>query len=205
MFFQKIEETETASTAILRVIPTLAHFVPVLRYVKYESGGTAHTLTVMRCVAQTKTIRASLTSEAVLGLATTSPGLDTSGAPEQLTTADYVAWIDNNGQIQIDRVLSSTTSQVTLDNNFSVVVPEGTPVYAFYEVGRATHFQFSPAVSTTTEYDVTIHGSLPLDVDRWNRHDGNTLPLAIHSDNITAAGTLDYRGDYVSPSDVATT
>lgn len=169
--------TQSANTAILRLVEPRRNSKARVTSMNYRSGSTAHTLTVMKVVATTTAPAGAAADQTDIVLATGSP---VSG--EALAASDYLAWENANGGFNFGVVSSLAGSTVTMSANVPVAIPAGALVWAFYEVGRATHQVFSPAASVTTLLADAIAGvAEPPDFYQ---------PLLIHSNNATAQSWL---------------
>jgi hypothetical protein len=169
--------TATANTAILRLVEPRRNSKARVTSMNYRSGSTAHTLTIMKPVATTTAPAGAAASQADIVLETASPV-----AAEALAASDYLAWENADGGFNYGVVSSVSGNTVTLAASLTVAIPAGALVWAFYEVGRATHQVFSPAASVTTLLADAIAGvTEPPDFYQ---------PLLIHSNNATAQSWL---------------
>ena len=169
--------TATAATAFLRLVEPRRNSKARVTSMNYRSGSTAHTLTVMKVVATTTAPAGAAASQTAIVLATGSP-LST----EALAASDFLAWENADGGFNFGSVSSLSVNTVTMGANVPVAIPAGALVWAFYEVGRATHQVHSPAASTTTLFSDAISGV----VEPVNFYQ----PLLIHSNNATAQSWL---------------
>lgn len=201
--FYRGYHTESAGTAIVEVIPPAGDGIPQITDLAYTSGGTAHTIYIMRACGQTTTVQGSLTGVSTLTLAKTDPGKATTGADETLAANDYLVWQDETGVYKADTVSSVSGSVVTLSNALASDVLSGAMVWAFMEVGRGTHVQLKPAVSTTTVYRGVFQAGIPKQSGVNFSRTGTGEPMLIVSSNATAAGSFDYIcGNYQPPSNI---
>lgn len=201
--FYRGYHTESAGTAIVEVIPPSGNGIVQVQRLVYTSAATAHTLYIMRACGQTTTVQGSLSGATTITLAQTDPGKATTGADETLAASDYLVWQSQTGKYFADTVSSVSGSVVTLSNALTADVLAGANVWAFMELGRATHTQLKPAVSTTTEYIGIFQAGIPIQQGLNFSRSGSGEPLLIISNNITAAGSIDYiSGVYVSADNV---
>lgn len=175
--------TATAGTAFLRLVAPRRNSKARVTRMGYRSGGTAHTLTVMKVVGTTVAPEGADVDQNEILLENISPF-----PGEPLAASDYLAWENADGGFNFGIVASVDGSTVTMAANLPVAIPVRGLVWAFYEVGRATHTVFNPPASATTVFADPISGII-----EPNR---NYDPLLIHSNNAAAAGFLEAISGY---------
>lgn len=192
-------QTQSAGTVIKEVIPGYNGMIPRIEELSYTCAATAHTIYIMKACGQTTTVQGSLTGATTIVLAKTDPGKATTGADELLASADYLVWFDERGVYKSDTVSSVSGSTVTLSNALATDVLAGATVWAFMEVGRATHIQLKPPASTTTVYsNLKVQAGIPIQTGVNFSRSGSNEPLLIVVDNATNAGSINYiSGNYV--------
>lgn len=196
--------TAAFGTEIWSVVPSYQSMIPRIQSIVYTSDTAQHTITVMRAVATTVANNRASASQAVIEFsnigAMTNPN---SSVKENVAANDFVVFVDDDGKQVADKVASVAGNNVTMTSALSTPVPEGAKIYIFGEVGRATHLQFSPPVSTTATLNVLAQGGIPGQLDT-NNITGEGHPMIVHSDNVTAAGTIvACNGYYVAAPDYA--
>ena len=197
--------TASAGTAIEAVIPASGSGIPIVRDLKYNCAGTAHTLTVLRPVGHTSTVAASVSGTAILYLTSVNFGRDTTNASETLAANDYLVWTDRFGGFHHDTVASISDTDVTMNNNLTQDVAAGSLVWGCYELARSTHLTITLPASTTTEISGIMAGFSATTGIRTSRS-GAGDPLILSINNITAAGTLLFAaGDYTPGDNLLTT
>ena len=194
--------TESAGTAITEVIPAVSQYIPRITSLSYKNSTTEHTLSIMRSCGKTTASAAAASGTSALVLTSVDPGLDMAGADESLAAGDWVVWKCEHGQWHGDSIasVSISTNTITLDNALPDDVDMGANIWTFYEPGRYVHVQIKLPVSTTTEISsINLQGGYPQHIGKSHERVGQSGPLLVHVDNITAAGTLLYcSGHYVS-------
>lgn len=201
MQFERGYHTETAATAILEAIGPVASRIPRINRLVYTNAGTEHTLTFMKCVGTTTIIGATPSGQTGMSVASISPGRNSTGVPENLTTSDYVGFLDKYGAFRVGVVSSVSGNDLTLSAGVGEDIPNGAILYAFYEVGRACHTQLKLPLSVTTTVEGPFQAGIPPQRGAAVSNDGLGMPMLLHIDNITAAGKLMYlNGTYVTSS-----
>jgi hypothetical protein len=204
--FFRGNHTETAGTAILEVIPAYADMIPQILAMRYLNAGTAHAATIMRPIAKTATTTSSASGVSTLELADIKPGKTiTTGADETLAANDFLIWKDEDGAYKTDFIASVSGSTVTMTSALPGAVENGAPVWALYEVARATHISLVLPVSVTTDFaNIVIQAGYDEQQGGVSGlRTGSGDPLLLHIDNATAAGTLRYlSGAYASKSNI---
>ena len=193
----------TPGTAFLSIVPPSGDGIPIFRKLLYTTGTTPHTVTLLRCIGATTTNAPAESGQATIDL----KSIDlTPGGGENLADDDYIAWIDKYGAIHFDKLLGAPSGNtVTLDGNLDEDVLYDAIVYGFYEVGRATHQQFTTPASETVDLSGMMAGYGSFAGGQYNRS-GAGDPVLIHSNNLTAQGWLVLAsGDYVSSDNQQTT
>ena len=197
--FGKGYKTQTANTVITEIIPGTASYKTRVTSLIYRVGTTAHTLTLMRPVGNTVTSVSAASGQKVMTLVNASPAYTAAGALETLAAADWLAWKDADGTYQYDVIASISTNSVTMTVNLPSAVSAGATVWAFYEVGRSSHVQFNPGVSTTRTLYPNFQTGITKQVNEFNVRTGVGDPVLFHSDNGTADGFLEgIAGIYVT-------
>jgi hypothetical protein len=195
--------TETAGTVITQVVPRVEGLIARINHLTYTSAGTAHTITVMRATADTTADGRAAAGQKVVTLSNIS-AMNTvnSSADEDIAASDYLAWVDDEGKIAFDIVASISSSAVTMTVNFTNPIPDGSPVWIFGALARASHLSFSPPASATTVMPLNAQAGIPKQLDS-NERSGVGDPILIQSSNGTSAGTIaSTSGAYYSPGDV---
>lgn len=197
--FQISSATDTADTVFGVLVPPVEGKIARISRIYYTSGSTAHTVYVMRPVAQTITdaqgfdVASMEIPVANIG-AMTAPNSQT---PELVAGNDYVAWRDTNGKMQWGLVAGITGNVIEVGGSYPPGVPSGSPVWLFGELARAPHLSFSPPVSATTRLELSAQGGVPIQLDSSVRS-GVGDPLLVLSSNATNAGTIvSVHGSYV--------
>lgn len=201
--FNLSSATETANTVITQVVPREVGTIARITTLTYTSAGTAHTITVMRAVAETTANGRAAAGQKVVTLANIS-AMNTINASsdEDVAANDYLAWIDTQGKVAFDIIASVSSSAVTMTVNFTNAIPDGSPVWIFGELARASHLTYKPPVSATTTMILNAQAGVPIQLDT-NTRSGVGDPLLIQSSNATAAGTIvSASGGYVSGGDI---
>jgi hypothetical protein len=171
-------ETETAGTVIRALTPVRKGLRAVLTLLSYSSGGTAHTVTVLRPLGQTTLSAAAAASQAVVNL-TADPGAGTVAGG--IAANDKVVIEKPDGTLHYGVVSSVATLAVTLTANVPAGgFSAGARVW-FYGVNADKHPTFKPPVSAQTTF---ASESGVVSAERLEQ------PLIVESDNGTAAGTF---------------
>lgn len=131
--------TQTAGTAIVRLIQPIAGAIARLMYLVYNAGATAHTLTVMRCLGQTTVASAAAGGQQVINItadpgkySTTFPNGTSSVADNNISANDYVVYQCADGTFVVDTVSSVSTLAITMTNNLPTGgVAAGAPFWFF--------------------------------------------------------------------------
>lgn len=187
-------KTETAGTVILGLIPPKSNGRSVLSLMRYTTAGTAHTLSVLRSQGSTTTTASAIATATSLILDSVAPAKDSEGVSlaENLAANDYIVveHADGTHGAYLISAVDTGTKTVTI-NALAKAVDSGAPVYAMYEVARTVgipSIQLTTVVSSTEDFPAA--GTDP-ELGIASSHNKNE-PLLIHSNNITAAGTLRY-------------
>lgn len=175
--------TATADTEFLQYVPPKRNFFTRITSMMYTSGGTLHTLTVMRPYGTTTLTAAAATGQAVVALAA-NPGTGT--VPGTIAANDFVLIEKPDGTYHIGKVSSLSNLDLTLTANVPATgFASGARLWFFGAPSDTTnHIVYKPTVSTTTTYSDPVSGvacSLT-----------QNQPLLLHSGNATAAGTLHF-------------
>lgn len=204
--------TAAANTAIVVSIPPRKDRKAKITYIKYTSGATLHTLTFMRSLAKT-TVKTTAAGGATSLILTRDPGAYAANATADGRPVPSVA--DNpiiaNDFIMIRRadgnfaVIQPSAVAVNSDGSVTLTVTAlpsggvlaGSDVFFFGVPGDTNpdtglaNESYAPTISTTTPFDAN-GGSL---IESLNMGD----PLIIHSNNITAAGVIEYASGIYGP------
>lgn len=202
--------TQSAGTAIVRLIEGRAGTIARLRYLSYTAGATAHTLTVMRPLNKTCFTVLAAAGQAVVNIqanpgsyaALAQNGVTIRTADNLLAGSDYVAYQCADKTWVVDTVSSISSLAVTLTTNLPTGgVLAGGVLWFFGAItdtnpGEAlAHPQLALGASATTTFgSVTDNyagflGSLPPYSPLGMTGLGE--PMLLHSGNATNAGTLD--------------
>lgn len=198
--------TAAANTAFLTLVPPSGGGIPCIRTMLYTSGGTAHTITVMKPVGDTLALHSSEAGLSVLTLKSVDFGKLTDGSDHLLASGDYLIWQNKHGGFDYDTVSSVSGSVVTLTSALSYDVVADAPVWTCLHLTHPVHPTFSPPVSETTPIPGPIQAGYKNHMGISTQRSGAGDPLLIYSDNPTAAGTLVCAvGDYCPVSNPTTT
>jgi len=211
--------TQTAGTAIVRLITPVFNAVTRLIYLLYTAGSTAHTITVLRPLGKTTVASAAAGGQAVINItndpgkySTTYPGGVSNVADDPIAANDYVVYQTADGNYVCDSVSSVSTLAITMSNNVpSSGVLAGAPFWFFgitSDINPAdglAHPQFDTTASAQTtlggsagQFPAGFVGSIAHPsffasggATAGNNMDGTNEPLIVISNNATAAGTLE--------------
>lgn len=215
-FFGRV--TQVADTVITRLIPPERGLFTTLADIWYICGGTAHALTVMRPLGKTYTTAAAAAAQAVINVAR-NPGTYShfgtiSTADNALAANDYCVYQTADGQYVVDTVASVSSLAITMTGNVPTAgVLAGAPFWFFglttdlNPANNTAHPVFTLTASATTKLGSdpgdTLVGALgsiapppetrkltSTTYGRWPLN-GREEPLIIHSNNATAAGTIE--------------
>lgn len=188
--------TASAGTAIQALIPPHENrrYYTRIMGITYTSGGTAHTLAIMKALGKT-----SLTAAAASGATSITVGSTSFGAGQTLAANDFVVIRLQVATGYIYQLLAvSGVSDLTLTvTALATAAPNGAPVWLF---GTATEsdagiINLSPPVSATTHYyygegGVATSGYRVEVGDVVYQRSGRGDPIIVNSNNVTAAGTI---------------
>lgn len=198
--------TVTAGTALILGIPPMANAFIRLASLHYLAGATAHTLTVMRAHTQVLTSAAAAGGQPIIVLAT-NPGDYPATADQSDNTpanTDFVAVELISGNWFFAKVSGWSTLTMTLASNLPASgVAEGAKVWFFGAPGDINpntglaNPQYTLTDATTTKFgtdlgeniigfDGTVPGNGLIEAARK----GRDMPLLLHSNNATDAGTF---------------
>lgn len=171
-------KTETAGTAITRVIAPRPGGKAVISSFQYSTAGTEHTITIMTTLADKTVSSDAAASQAVVSLNAIPVAPDGS----VLAANDFLVLQYEDGTWNAHKVSSLSGLDVTLTANLSKKVLKGTR--AFFMGAPADHAdrQFKVAASK----DMTF-ADAAVGVGSSSR---TGEPIMIQSDNATAAGNL---------------
>lgn len=205
--FQHDYHTETAGTVIEEIVPPVVGMIPRLTTFRYESAATAHTLTVMRPVANTSCSKYSASGQTILNVLQPDAMKDSAGADEALAANDFVVYQIEDGSYGASKVSSVSGSAITMAANLAGTVDEGATIWLMGELGRSTHFSFTTQASTVDSFtDLNLQAGLNFQVSPKNIRTGVNDVLLVQSNNATNAGFLhSLSGHYVEESDVTLT
>lgn len=178
--------TQTAGTAITRVIPPNSGARACLGNFKYVPAATAHTLTAM-VVVQTL----SVTSDAASGQAVVPiSSIPTSFDGSILAANDWLVLQYEDGSWAAHLVSSLSGLNVTVSANLTAKVLKDSVAYFMGAPGDHTTRQFTTIASTSYDFiasDFRIRAATsPLP----------NQPILFHSNNATNAGTLHHMSYY---------
>ena len=195
--------TQTADTVITQLVPPVKGAYAALARVQYLASTTAHTLTVLRPLNWTTFSADAAAGQAVVNLledpgsySTTwagrigPAGATPSTANNGIAANDFVVYELPDGNYVMDTVSSVSSLAITLATNVPTGgVKKGGRLWFFgittdtSPQTKKAHTQFTLAASATT----TLAKKQGVFYRSLNRYD----PLILHSDNATAAGTLE--------------
>jgi hypothetical protein len=184
--------TEAINTPIVEVVPPYENLIPRLEFLEYEVDTTEHTLTVLRACGMTNVSEYTQESQNQIAIDNPAPGKAIlTGDPEELANLDWVAWQQSDGEFVAQQVTSLSGTKIALQNNLAKDVIRGAPLFAFYEVARATHWQTKLRVSADRKVECRVQGGLALQqAHKAGARSGSGDALLIHINNVTAAGKL---------------
>lgn len=210
--------TQSAGTAIVRLVEPMKGAVSTITEIQYTAGATAHTLTVLRPLNKTYTTAAAAASQAVINIQF-DPGKYSSWgtintADNLIAANDYVVYELADGTYYVDTVSSVSGLAITMTNNIgTATVLKGAPFW-WYGITTDTnpadgnaHPKFTLAASGVTKIGsdaadaiagnvgsvVTpslLVGMVSTSNGRWPLG-GYNEPLLVYSNNATNAGTLE--------------
>jgi len=205
--FQLDYHTETAGTVIEEIVPPKENMIARITGIIYEAAATAHTLTVMRAVANTSCSKYSASGQTVLNVLQPDAMKDSAGADEALAANDFVVYQTEDGTYGASKVSSVSGNAITMTANLAGTVDEGGTIWLMGELARTTHVAMNAKASTVNILEgLAIQAGLPQQASPKNIRDGANDPLLIQSDNATNAGFLrSISGVYAAVSDITTT
>lgn len=172
-------KTETAGTAILRVIPPRAGHRAWVSGFLYRPGATAHTVTFLTAVAVTTATEAAESGQAVLKLASLNYAPDGSA----VANTDYFVVQHSDGTYDAYLYSSASGLSVTMATNLSADVAAGATVWYMAAPGDHANRQYLTVASA----DFSATGS---EKTRIATARANGEPILVHVDNATNAGNL---------------
>lgn len=190
-------QTATAGTAIMAAVPPSENLRLKTRIMglAYISAGTAHTLTIMKALAKT-----SLTAAAAAGATTINVASTTFGAAQTLAASDFAVirlQVATGYIYQLLAVSGVSTLALTV-TALETAAPSGSPVWLFGTASEANAGLdvLKPTISTKTQYNfgdggVSTSGYRAEVTNVIYTRSGRGDPLIVHSDNATAAGTIE--------------
>lgn len=175
------KKTESAGTEITVLVPPVASLFARLTTLRYRAAGTAHTLTALKQLGETTVASTAAAGQAVVNVSA-DPGTGTVAGG--IAAGDFLAVEKSDGTYHVGKVSSVATLAITLTAN----VPTGgfaawARVLFFGAPADHTGTQFSGTASTLESYQDEASGV----VASASRNQG----VLVHSDNATAAGTLE--------------
>jgi hypothetical protein len=197
--FHKKRNTVAFGTIITQVIePAMKGAKTRITAMDYICGGTAHTVTVMKALAKTKTTAAAVATGTALVLEAAT------FLNQTIAANDFIVVKHTDGTYGVYLVSALTTLTVTI-GALSADVASGSPVWIMGATGEAEHIPFLVTASVrNTYYDpiagVVTSGYRSVYGGTVYQRSGNDDPLLIHSNNATATGILEHvSGYYGSP------
>jgi hypothetical protein len=181
------KKTETAGTAIVRVIPPKPVRQARVRALWYDNAGTAHTITLMRPLSSST---ASVAADAGQTDITVNSALpDAGGNPP--AAGDLVIFKDVTGAWDYGEVSSYSNLVITLTANLTSQIPAGNTIYFMgAPADHADEGQFPAKASVRTVLENILFTTV-----------NTNQPILVHSNNGTAAGTLEMvTFDYPKPA-----
>lgn len=154
---------------------------------RYSTGNTAHTITMMRPIGRTTAAAAANAATNTLTLTA-----DPNPSGNALAANDYIAVRESDGITRqyTASAWNSTTKVVTINSNFVAAVAVGTKVWGFGVIGDtdpnaggAHPTVPSGAANTTVTYTDAVGGVVA-------SHEQDS-PILLHSGNATGAGSID--------------
>lgn len=183
--FSIANKTAVAGTAITGLVWPMVGAVARIVKMVYICSTTAHTLSILRSQGTTVTTAASAAGASTLTIDNVAPY-----SGENLAASDYIVVKNTDGSFNeyIISSINTTTKVVTITGTLAKAVSSNATVWAMYEVARTAgpnpSLQYKAVVSVTNTFN-TESEEVGIAVS------GSTYePLLIHSDNATAAGTL---------------
>lgn len=198
------DHTETADTPIIDFAPPVANRKARLTSLIYTPAGTAHDLTLMRCIAEVQTTAAAAAAATSLVLNSASFPSNTGAGTQDLASGDYVIVEYSDGTFGMHLVSNLSTLTITIN-----AIPSGKAVNSGASVwimGAAADTLFHMTLKTIASTRMTyqdfssgvIESGFTVGSGIFER-DGVGDPIAFLSANGTAAGTLNFgAGSYVT-------
>lgn len=187
--------TQTAGTVITRLIePAMRGAKTRLTQLTYISGGTQHTVTILKALARTTVTAAQSASDTAVSVVSKAFRGDTVAA------SDYIVIQHNDGTF--GAYLVSAVSNLTFTiPSLSAALAIGNLVWIMGATGEAEHIVLSPPASATTRYQDSIGGIAcsgyrSVSGGTIYQRSGNDDPLLIHSNNATAASVVESASGY---------
>lgn len=171
-------KTASAGTAITRLVPPSAGKLARVSSFIYVCGSTAHTVTVMPSLADT-----IVTTDAASGQAVVAFGaIPTAPDGSALAASDWVTLQHEDGSWAEYKVSSVSGLNVTLTANLSQKVKAGSRIF----------FHGAPADHATRQFLLVASTTLTINDVSCGAGSATRLgePVIVHSDNATAAGSL---------------
>lgn len=187
--------TQTAGTVITRLIePAMRGAKTRLTQLSYVSGGTQHTLTILKALARTTVTAVQAASDTAVSVASKAFRGDTVAA------SDYIVIQHNDGTFGAYLVSSVTNLTFTIPS-LAAALAIGNFVWILGATGEAEHVVLSPLVSALTRYQdslggIACSGYRSVSGGTVYQRSGNDDPLLIHSNNATAAGVIESASGY---------
>lgn len=195
--------TQTADTVIARLVYPKRDAITAITFCSYINQGTAHTLTVMRPFNWTTFTADASAAQAVVNITVNPGAYSTAGvwqyntfggtpsvANNLMAASDFVVYELPDGNYVVDTVASITSLAVTLTTNVPTGgVKKGGRIW-FYGITTDLNPQTGkahPAHTLTASVTTTIQNNYGDAFRSLNAYD----PIIVHSNNATAAGTLE--------------
>lgn len=178
--------TQTAGTAITRVIPPREGARACVGNFKYVPAATAHTITMMVVLAEVTVISEAAASQAVVSLS----AIPTAADGSILAANDYLILQYEDGSWNAHLVSSLSGTAVTVGTSFSQKIPKSSRAFFMGAPADHTSRQFLTIASTAYDFvasDFRIRAAtsaLP------------NQPILVHSNNATNAGNLHHLSYY---------
>lgn len=190
----------SAGTGYVGVIPPKSNGKTVLSTLAVLSGGTQHTISILRAQGATTTTAAQAASDTTLTLASVNPAKDLNGESlsETLASGDWLVVEHADGSYGAyvvasvsGLVVTLSTTSTTPATSLAKAVASGAAVWAMHELARTTgtpSIQITPKISIQDKFPAA--GTDP-EVGCASSYNKNE-PLLIHCNNITAQSWIEY-------------
>lgn len=193
----------TAGSEITAVCPPNSSMVPVLRGLQYRTAGTAHNLYVMRARGLTTVDGGVAAGGTTINVAKVDPSKTSASEDEALATSDWVVYQTRYGSLEAREVSGVSGNALTVAAT-GEPIDDGAKLWAFYEPAAANygavHLELAAINTTHTFENLFIPGGIPSQDGVEVSVSGAGSPMLIVSDNVTAAGDLDWASFEWHPS-----